>query len=107
MFVQMIDVFDDAIFEGRAYGNVIEERKVLNVFAQTDAAGVWTHRNSKLCRHQHYGQHFVHARETATIDLTEADRFGLEELFEDHTVLARLARGYADRRQRFGDLCVA
>src|ERR1043165_3269985 len=40
VLVQMIHVFADAVFQRRAQRDVVEDREVLDVFAQPDAARV-------------------------------------------------------------------
>src|ERR1043165_2069736 len=99
----MINVFGDAILEGRAHGDVIEQREMLNVFAKAYPTRVWTHRHLELCGHQNHRQDFVDTGETATVDLAEANRIRLQKLFEDHAILASLTGRHADRRHRFRD----
>ena len=106
MFMQMIDILCDSIFERRADCDVVEQRNVLHVFAEPYAAGVRTNRHAKFCGHQNHGQHFVDARQTATIDLAEADRISLQELLEDDAVLASFSRGHSNGGNCSGDLSV-
>ena len=103
MFVQMIDILRNSIIEGGAHRNVIEERKMLNIFTQAGPARVRANRDAELCRHEHHREHFVNARQPAAIDLAEADCLCLQELFEDHPILTGFTRGDADRRDGPGD----
>src|SRR5689334_13516318 len=80
---------------------------MLHVLAQTHTAGVRTHGNAELRRHQHYREHFVHAAEATAVDLTKSNRLRLHQLLEDHAILALLAGRDADRRDGFGDPRVA
>src|SRR5215831_10120921 len=107
VFVQVIDIFDDAVFERRTNRNVIEERKMLHVFTETYAPGVRANRNAKLGRHQDDRQDFVDAGEPAAVDLTKTYCVRLQQLFEDDAVLAGLARSYPDGRDGPGDFRMA
>src|SRR6266550_3081355 len=72
VLVEVLDVLEDAVLERPADPDVVEQRDVLHVLAKAHLAGVWTDRHAELRR--------------------------LEELLEDHAVLAMLARGHLDRR---------
>src|SRR5437588_9774046 len=107
VLVQVIHIFDHAILERGADGDVVEHREVLYVLAQPDTARMRTYRNPELGREQQHRQHLVHAAQPAAIDLTELDRLGLHQLLEDDAVLALLAGRDADRGHRLGDRRVA
>src|SRR5262245_18223614 len=57
VFMQVIDIFRDAVLERCAHRDVIKEREMLNVLTQTDTSGVWTHGHAKFRSHQDHGQH--------------------------------------------------
>src|SRR5216684_951654 len=107
VFVKMIDVLDDAILKRGANRYVVDERKVLDIFAQANAAGMRAHGYAELRRHQHHRKHFVHAAEPAAINLAKADGAGLQELFEDHSILAVFSGGDANWRDGLRDFRVA
>src|SRR6266852_4615558 len=107
VFVKMIDVFDDAILKRGANRYVVDQRKVLDIFAQANAAGMRAHGDAELCRHQHHRKHFVHAAEPAAIYLAKADGVGLQELFEDHSILAVFSGVDANWRDGLRDFRVA
>src|SRR5579871_3809913 len=66
---------------------------MLHVLAQADAAGVRADRNAELCGHQHDGEVFVDAGDSAAIDLADIDSSGLKELLEHDTVVTVFAGG--------------
>ena len=98
MLVQVIDVLAHAILQRAADRDVIEDRQVLHVLAEADAARVRADRLLELVRHQDHRERFVHAAHAAGVDLHVADRVGLQQLLEHHAVLADLAGGDGDRR---------
>src|SRR5258705_12090984 len=69
MFMKMIYVFNNAVFQRGAHRNEIKEGYVLNVFAQTDSSGVRANGNAKLSCYQQDCKHFIYAAEAAAIDL--------------------------------------
>ena len=71
---------------------------MLDVLAETDAAGVRTDRYPELRRKEEYGESFVHSTDPAGVQLAYVDGFGLEQLLEDDAVLNVLTRRDADRR---------
>ena len=73
VLVQMIDVLDHSILHAAAHRDVVEERQMLHVLAETDAAGMRTNRDSELRRHEQHRDDLVHSAETAAVDLTVAD----------------------------------
>src|SRR6266496_6801490 len=102
----MVDIFDDSILQRGAHGNVIEQRKVLHILAQPDAARVRAYWYLELRSHQQDGEHFVYAAETTAINLAKPDGFGLQQLLEDHAILAVLPSCHSDGRQGFGNFRV-
>lgn len=96
VFVEVIDEFADAVFEGGADADVIDHGEVLDEFAETDPAGVGTDGDVELCGEEEDGEVFVHTAETAGIDLTERDGIGLEQLLEEDAVHPVFAGGNAD-----------
>lgn len=105
VFMEVVYVFDDTIFRRATDGDVIEDGKVLDVFAQADASGVRTNRDAKLRGEQEHRENFVHTAKSGSIDLAESNGVGLHELLEHDPVLAMLARGHTDaeRLQFTGD----
>src|SRR5204862_6563013 len=80
MFVQMIDVFDPPPVERTAHCDIVEDRKMLDILAKADAAGMRTNGHAKFRSHQQDRDHFVHTGETTAVDLTEIDSTGLQQL---------------------------
>src|SRR5713101_4377271 len=95
MLMEVVDVLADAVAQGAAYRDVVEDRQVLHVLTEPDATGVRAHRNSELGREQQHRQHLVDAAQPAAVDLAEIDRAGLQQLLEDHAVLHVLTGGDA------------
>src|SRR5579883_942488 len=79
---------------------------MLDVFTQSNAAGMWADGNTKLCRQQQNRKYFVDTTQAAGIDLTEADRLGLQELLEDDTILYMFAGCHADRSNGMRNACM-
>src|SRR5260221_5963630 len=92
----MVDKFDATVFERAAHRDVIEDRKMLHVFAKTNTAGMRTDRYAKLCGHYQNGQHLVNAPETAAINLAKIQSFCLQKLLEHDAIMAGFAGCYAD-----------
>ncbi len=97
MLVQVAGVFAQPILERPADADEVDHCQMLNIFAKSDAARVWTDGNAKLCRQQQHCQDFVHAAESTAIDLANSDRTRLEKLFEQNSIRTMLARGDFDR----------
>lgn len=74
MLVQVSREFAQAVFQRTAYANKINHRQVLDVFTQTDTSRMRTDRNPEFGGQQQDCQHFVHAAQSTTINLTDADR---------------------------------
>lgn len=67
MFVKMIDKLDHSIFERGRDGEEVEGGEMLDVLAESDAAGVGADGDAELCREQEDGQVFVDASYAATV----------------------------------------
>ena len=97
VLVEVIHVLQDPVLERGADTDVVEDGEVLDVLAQSDAAGVRADGYAELRRHQEHGDDLVDAAEAAGVYLAERDGISLQELLEKDAVLAVLARGDADR----------
>src|SRR5215204_3030709 len=95
VLVQVVYELDAPAFRRAAHRDVIEDREVLHILAEADAARVRADGHAELLGHEQHGQHLVDAAEAATVDLAEADGPGLQELLEHDAVVAVLARGHA------------
>ena len=91
MLVQVVHVLDDPTVHRSADGDVVEDREVLDVLAQADAAGVRADGHAELGGQQQDGEDLVDAAEPAAVDLADADGVRLEELLEHDPVVAVLA----------------
>src|SRR5712691_3621167 len=96
VLVQMIDELGDAVVHPSGDGDIVEHRQVLHELAQSDAADMRADRHAELRRHQDDREIFVHAAETAAVDLTEVDRLRVKQLLEQDADRAVLAGGDAD-----------
>lgn len=94
--VQMVDVFDDPVVGGAGERHEVEHRQVLDEFAQADPARVRADRHAELGREEQDGEVLVDAGDAGGVDLQDVDGAGLEELFEDDTVLDVFAGGDLD-----------
>src|SRR5258706_906332 len=83
----MIDIFDSSAFERPTHGNVIKNRKMLDVFAKPNTSGVRTNRYAEFRGHKKHGNYFVHSGKTTAVDLTKVDRASLQQLLEHHPVV--------------------
>ena len=79
VFVEVVDEFADAVFEGTADASVVDHRDVLDELAKADAAGVGADGDVELCGEEEHGEVFVHADEPAGVDLTEGNGLRLEQ----------------------------
>src|SRR5258708_39852790 len=61
VFVQVVDEFARAVFQRSADRDVVEDRQVLDVLTESDAAGVRADGYTELRRQQQDGQHLVDA----------------------------------------------
>jgi hypothetical protein len=103
MLMQVIDVFDHPPLERSTDTNVVDDRQMLDQLAQADAARMGTDRHAGLGRHEEDGEDLVHPAKPAGVDLTDADRIGLEQLLEHDAVVDVFARRDPDRRHGPGD----
>src|SRR5438132_14402098 len=103
----MIHVLNASVLQRSAEREVIEERKMLNIFAKPDSARMRTNRHAELGRHQQHCQYLVYAPKTTAIDLAKANRVGLQQLFEYHAILTVFAGCYPDGCNRAGNLRMA
>src|SRR5438105_166496 len=76
---------------------------MLDIFAQSNAAGMRADRYAKFSCHQQDDDHLVQTAESRAINLTKVDRPCLEKLFKHHTVMTMLAGCYPDRRDLFSN----
>src|SRR5436309_1744292 len=67
MLVQVVGVLGGAVVELAADGDVINDRDVLDVLAETEAAGMGTHGHAELGGQQQYGKHLVEAAQPTGI----------------------------------------
>ena len=103
VLMQVINIFDHAVLQTATDPDVVEDREVLDMFAESDTAGVRADRHAALGGHEEYGENLVDAAEPTTVDLNELDCFGLQELLEQHAVLAALPGGHPDGSDGPGD----
>lgn len=96
VFVEVVDVFGDAVFEGSGNAKIVEGGKVLHILAEPDTAGVRANRDIEFCGHEDDGEVLVDSGETATIDLADINGVGLQKLFEHDPVVAVLTSGDAN-----------
>ena len=78
MLVQVGSVLDHAVLQRAADRDVVEEREMLHIFRQANAARVWTDRDAELGGHEENRQNLVYSTDAASIDLTDADGIGLK-----------------------------
>jgi len=78
MLVQVGSVLDHAVLQRAADRDVVEERKMLHIFRQANAAGVWTDRDAELGGHEENRQDLVYPTDAASIDLADANGVGLK-----------------------------
>ena len=94
----MVDVLDDAISLGCGDAKIVEHGEMLDIFAETDSAGMRTDRDAEFCREKDDREVFVDSGDPATVDLTDVDGSGLQELLEHDAVVAVFAGRDADGR---------
>ena len=99
----MVGVLDHALVERSADGDVVEHREVLDVLAESDAAGVRADGHVERGGEQQHGDHLVDATEAAAVDLRGVDGAGLQQLLEHHPVVGVLAGHDADRGDGLAD----
>ena len=81
MLMKMVDIFQDSVLERSGKADIVEHCVMLNVFAQSNSAGMKTNRNPELCSHQHNREHFIHPAQSAGVGLAKPNGSRLEELF--------------------------
>ena len=74
VLVQVVGELDRAVLQAAADADVVDQRDVLPVLAQAEAAGVRADRHAELRREQQHRQRFVEAAEPAVVELAEVDR---------------------------------
>src|SRR5262245_39701039 len=107
MLVQVVYVFDNAVFKGSTDADVVNYCQVLDIFAEADTAGMGANGDAEFGGQEHNGQDFVDPTEAAAINLAEADGFGLHQLLKHNTVLAMFAGSNADGGNGAGNAGVA
>ena len=100
VLVQMIDVLDHPAVHRSTHREVVEDRQVLDHLAQPDATRVRADGHAELGRQQQDRHVVVDAADARGVELEDVDRLGLEQLLEQHRVLAVLPGGHPDRRHR-------
>jgi hypothetical protein len=106
VLVQVVGVLGGAVGERAADAQVVDDRDVLHVLAQPDAAGVRAHRHATGRGQQQHRQHLVEPAEATRVDLRVVDRLGLQQLLEDQPVGRVLTGGDAHRAHAAADGCV-
>ncbi len=89
--MQMIHIFDYPAFMGSGNGNIIDHRKMLDIFTQTYATGMGADGQIVFCGHQHNSKDFIDPTQTAGVDLNHIYRAFHDELLEHDPVLAHFA----------------
>ena len=72
MLVQVVHLLEGPVLKGSANVDVVEDREVLHVLAQADAARVRAVRHPKLLGHQENGEDLVDAPKATGVYLAEA-----------------------------------
>jgi hypothetical protein len=98
VFVKMVNIFKNTTFGGARDADVINEGKMLDIFAETNTTSVRANGNIELLGHQKNGKNFIDTGNTARVDLAEIDGFSLEELLEDDSVLNVFTSGNTSAR---------
>lgn len=96
VLVQVVHPLQHAVIALGADVDVVDQRQVLHVLAQTHTTGVRAHALAILGGHEVHRHDLIHTRQTAAIDLHKVDSVAHDELLEDDAVLAVLASGHAD-----------
>ena len=107
MLVQMISELDHSILQAAAHADVVDERDVLTVLAQSDSTRMRAHRHAELRGEQQNRERLAQPAEAATVELAEIDRAGLHQLLEHHAVRRMLSGRNADRPDRAANRGVA
>src|SRR6267143_5587866 len=91
VLVEVLDVFEHPVLERSTDGDVVEQRYMLHVLAESYSACVGADRNPELCSHQEHREHFIHPSQPAGVELAEDDCVRLKQLLEEDAILAVLA----------------
>lgn len=94
MLVQMVNILQHTLLT--ADHHVVDGAQVLRVFGQAHATRVRHDGDAELARQEQDGKDLVHAADAAGVGLEDGQGSRLQELLEDHAVLAHLAGGNAD-----------
>ena len=96
MFMEMVHKFSDTVFQRRRHAEIVEDRQVLDAFAEADATSMGADRDFELGSHEKYGEVFIDPGQATAINLTHVDGPCLHQLLEHHAIVAVFARGDAD-----------
>jgi len=107
VLVQMVDKFDNAIFERRGDAEEVKSGEMLNIFAEPYATGVGTDGNVEFGGEEDDGEVLINSGYAATIELEDIDGLGLKQLLEHDAVVDVLASGDAYVRDLAADTGVA
>src|SRR5262249_17936869 len=100
MLVQMVSEFCHAALETAADADIVNQRQVLGVLAETETARVRADRNLELRRQSKNRQRFAESAQATVVELAEIDRIGLHQLLEDDAVGAMFAGRHTDWMNR-------
>src|SRR5215469_3407979 len=78
MFVQVGGVFNHTVLERATDGDVVEEREMLHIFTQPNAACMGTDRDAEPGGHEKDSQNLVYPADATGIDLADANGVGLK-----------------------------
>lgn len=87
--------------------HIVDHRKVMDVFAKPDTAGMRPDQKAEFRRHELHREPLVQSAEATRIDRHEVDGPIRDELLEQDPVLAHLAGSDLDRRETFSDGAMA
>ena len=85
----------------------VEDREMLNVFAEAHAACVGAYGDAELCGEQHDGEILIDAGNATAIDLADVDGASLHELLEHDGIVTVLPCGNTGRSGLAADTGVA
>ena len=96
----LVNPFQHVALARPRHADVVDQREVDDHLAETDAAGMRADGDAGLGGHQQDREDLVDTGQAARVDLADVDRLSLEELLEDHAVVADRARGRGETRQQ-------